>query len=593
MTSLEEIRPFEDLPPHFGGGIVASPTASLKSIRLKSLPSLPKLRGVASSEAKRIYKKLASGSFCVEAKEGQVQGHTSLLIDIYLLPSKTNDDTPSDPSDAALPDPSGMKVKAIKRELESFGVDCTPFVEKGEMISALIDARKNPPARSSSNASRGDHVMKIACISGVMGGKEFSSFGLQSHYNPEFNTIPKETLSLLSDRLIHYYLRHCGSKILPRVWVPKVARTIIERYGASQLPLAMDIAACVVDIYCSEGVKEGGGETDTGYISGDALTYWGDALTEAGEAFEAGGHWFAAKDTYVMNAEGPFSLKGKFPQNNFQQLTYAGLAIKRAGDSARGNSERMGLFHQAEELYVRAWANFVTWGGGLGDLNSNPGYCAHLTNVMICYDQINEETPIDPSSTTGIIPADSHGGHEASEDEAMLFLLSALLYLAGFRNFRGRTRELILMQGPQYVSLLQDHFQTSDSARKLLESALSVPNKRHFRDIIMGAKGTAIILYGKETAIRADRRPGKTIQEKVLESFDQTSSRGTNVDVFGCDGPGCSKMGDEKLMKSCPCKGAYYCGVGCQSKDWPKHKKCCSYHKKKMAEKKKAKKENA
>ena len=588
MTSLEEIHPFDEPPTHFGGGIVASPTASLKSIRLKSLPSLPKLRGVASSEAKRIYKELASGNFCVEAEEGQVQGHTSLLIDIYLPPSKTNDDTPpSDPNDAALPDPSGMKVSAIKRELESFGVDCTPFVEKGEMIAALIDARENPPARSSSsNASRGEHVMKIACISGVLGGKEFSSFGLQSHYNREFNTIPKETLSLLSDRLIHYYLRHCGSKISPRVWVPKVGRTIIERYGASQLSLAMDIAACVVDIYCSEEMGEGGRETDYGY--------WGDALTEAGEAFEAGGHFFAAKDTYVMNADGPFSLKGKTPAHNFQQLTYAGLAIKRAGDSARGNSERMDLFHQAEELYVRAWSNFVTSGGGLGDLNSNPGYCAHLTNVMICYDQINEETPIDPSSTAGIIPAESRGGgHEASEDEAMLFLLSALLYLAGFRNFRGRTRELILMQGPQYVSLLKDEYQTSDSARKLLESALSVPSKRHFREVIMGAKGAEIILYGKETAIRADRRPGKTVQEKVLESFDQTSSRGRNIDVFSCDGPGCSKMGDEKVMKSCPCKGAYYCGVACQSKDWPKHKKCCSYHKKKMAEKKKAKKEKA
>ena len=519
-----------------------------------------------------------------------MQGHTSLLIDIYLPPSKTtrNDDTPpSDPNDAALPDPSGMKVSAIKGELESFGVDCTPFVEKGEMIAALIDARENPPARSSlSNASRGEHVMKIACISGVLGGKEFSSFGLQSHYNREFNTIPKETLSLLSDRLIHYYLRHCGSKILPRVWVPKVGRTIIERYGASQLSLAMDIAACVVDIYCSEGMREDGRETDYGY--------WGDALTEAGEAFEAGGHFFAAKDAYVMNADGPFSLKGKTPAHNFQQLTYAGLAIKRAGDSARGNSERMDLFHQAEELYVRAWSNFVTWGGGLGDLNSNPGYCAHLTNVMICYDQINEETPIDPSSTAGIIPAESRGGgHEASEDEAMLFLLSALLYLAGFRNFRGRTRELILMQGPQYVSLLKDEYQTSDSAHKLLEKALSVPNKRHFREVIMGAKGAEIILYGKETAIRADRRPGKTVQEKVLESFDQTSSRGRNVDVFSCDGPGCSKMGDEKVMKSCPCKGAYYCGVACQSKDWPKHKKCCSYHKKKMAEREKAKKEKA
>lgn len=588
MTSLEEIHPFDEPPTHFGGGIVASPTASLKSIRLKSLPSLPKLRGVASSEAKRIYKELASGNFCVEAEEGQVQGHTSLLIDIYLPPSKTNDDTPpSDANDAALPDPSGMKVSAIKRELESFGVDCTPFVEKGEMIAALIDARENPPARSSSNASRGEHVMKIACISGVLGGKEFSSFGLQSHYNREFNTVPKETLSLLSDRLIHYYLRHCGSKILPRVWVPKVARTIIERYGASRLSLAMDIAACVVDIYCSEGVKEGGRETDNGY--------WGDALTEAGEAFEAGGHFFAAKDTYVMNADGPFSLKGKKPAHNFQQLTYAGLAIKRAGDSARGNSERMDLFHQAEELYVRAWSNFVTWGGGLGDLNANPGYCAHLTNVMICYDQINEETPIDPSSTAGIIPAESRGGgHEASEDEAMLFLLSALLYLAGFRNFRGRTRELILMQGPQYVSLLKDEYQTSDSARKLLESALSVPEKRHFRDVIMGAKGAEIVLYGKETAIRADnRRSGKTIQEKVLESFEETRSTGTKVDMFGCDGPGCSKMGNEKVMKSCPCKGAYYCGVACQSKDWPKHKKCCSYHKKKMAEKKKAKKEKA
>ena len=102
MTSLEEIHPFNEPPTHFGGGNVASPTASLKSIRLKSLPRLPKLRGVASSEAKRIYKELASGNFCVEAGEGQVQGHTSLLIDIYLPPSKTNDDdTPSDPNDAA------------------------------------------------------------------------------------------------------------------------------------------------------------------------------------------------------------------------------------------------------------------------------------------------------------------------------------------------------------------------------------------------------------------------------------------------------------------------------------------------------------
>ena len=587
MTSLKEIRPFDELPTHFGGGTVASPMASLKSIRLKSLPSLPKLRGVASSEAKRIYKELASGNCCVEAEEGLVQGHTSLLIDIYLLPSKaTNDDTPSDPNDDALPDPSGMKVSAIKRELESFGVDCTPFVEKSEMIAALIDARKNPPARSSSNASKGEHVMKIACISGVMGGKEFSSFGLQSHYNPEFNTIPKEKLSLLSDRLIHYYLRHCGSKILPRVWVPKVARTIIERYGASQLALAMDVGACVVDIYCSEGVKDNERETDSGY--------WGDALTEAGEAFEAGGHWFAAKDTYVMNSDGPFSLQGKNPANNFQQLTYAALAIKRAGDSARGNSERMDLFFQAEDLYIRAWSNSVTWGGGLGDLNSNPGYVAHLTNVMICYDQINEETPIVSSSATESLPANSTGGHEASEDEAMLFLLSALLYLAGFRNVRGRTRELILMQGPQLVSLLQDEYQTCDSARKLLENALSVPNKRHFRDVIMGAKGSEIVLYGKETAIPADRHSGKSVQEKVLQSFDQTGSRGTNGDVFGCDGPGCRKIGDEKIMKSCPCKGAFYCGIDCQSKDWPKHKKSCSYHKKKMAEKRKAsKKENA
>jgi len=352
----------------------------------------------------------------------------------------------------------------------------------------------------------------------------------------------------------------------------------------------MDIAACAVDIYCSEGGKESERETDN--------QYWGDALTEAGEAFEAGGEWFAAKDTYVLTADGPFSLKGRMPERHFSVLSYAGLAVKRAGDSMRNDSERMDLFCQAEEFYIRAWSHSVKHQGGLRDLNSNAGYCAHLTNVMVLYDQLNEETPVDPSLATvplsggaleNILPADCTGGHEAKEDEAILYLLSALLYLAGLRNVTGRTRELVLMYGPQHVGLLRDEYRTSASARNLLEEALKVPSKRHFRDKVMQTKGTAIVLFGKEAAIRADRPVGESVQDRVRECFESTRSSSTN-DIFGCDGPECTELGDDKMMKSCPCKRVFYCGIDCQSKDWPRHKKSCSHHKKRMAEKKRANK---
>jgi hypothetical protein len=536
---------------------------------------------VASSEAKQIYKTLASGNFCAEANEGILHDNSTLFIDIYLPPSP-NEASSSD--QIVLLDPSEMKVSAIKKELQSCGVDCTPYVDKSELVAALIDARKNPPARSS---SRGEHIMKIACISGVMGGREFTSFGHQTHYNTSFHTIPKEAVALLSDRVIHSFLRLCGSKILPRVWVAKIVRIMIEgRYGASQLHLAMDIAACAVDIYCSEGGSDR--ETDD--------QYWGEALTEAGEAFEAGGKWFAAKDTYVLAADGPFSPKGPLPERHCSVLGYAGLAVKRAGDSTRNHSERMGLFYQAEELYIRAWSHSVKHEGGLGDLNSNAGYCAHLTNVMVLYDQISEETPVDPSSATvpvsgrgleDVLPADCTGGHEAKEDEAILFLLSALLYLAGLRNVTGRTRELVLMNGPQHVGLLHDEYRIAANARNLLEEALKVPSKRHFRDKIMQTKDTAIVLVGKKAAIRADRPVGENVQDRVRETFESTRSSSTK-DVFGCDGPACTKHGDDKMMKSCPCKAAHYCGIDCQSKDWPTHKKICSYHKKRLAAKKRA-----
>jgi len=56
-------------------------------------------------------------------------------------------------SNSKLPDVNTMKIKDIKRELESYGISTSSMIEKEELVTALIDARKKglPVNRSSNN----------------------------------------------------------------------------------------------------------------------------------------------------------------------------------------------------------------------------------------------------------------------------------------------------------------------------------------------------------------------------------------------------------------------------------------------------------
>ncbi|MCH9624968.1 MAG: hypothetical protein S4CHLAM123_01300 [Chlamydiales bacterium] len=42
----------------------------------------------------------------------------------------------------------------------------------------------------------------------------------------------------------------------------------------------------------------------------------------------------------------------------------------------------------------------------------------------------------------------------------------------------------------------------------------------------------------------------------------------------------CEKCGktDQKLLRCVQCKSVWYCGLDCQKRDWPEHKRVCQTH---------------
>jgi len=62
--------------------------------------------------------------------------------------------------DAIETEVSSMRVKQIKDELESYGISTRTFLEKGELVEALVRARKAVVASSTSSSSSNDSTKK-------------------------------------------------------------------------------------------------------------------------------------------------------------------------------------------------------------------------------------------------------------------------------------------------------------------------------------------------------------------------------------------------------------------------------------------------